>query len=493
MRNGSKFSNTFVNESALNMFKKINLLSLLRIPLFLFILLIFVGIISCRKKDKIDSSPGLMLNFSSDTVFFDTVFTSVGSVTKRLLVYNENNNKLVISSISLAGGNNSNFTINVDGAPGPNVTDIEIPAHDSIFIFVRVTVDPTNQNAPLVIADSILFMTNTNLQNVKLIAWGQDAHFYRNVLLKGMNTWDSLKPHVIYGHVWVDTNSKLTIMGGAKIYFHKFSSMNILLNATLVVDGSLDHPVRFQGDRLDAFYKDLPGQWDGIYLEQGSVNNTMNYAIIKNGTIGVSVDSVGASASPTLQIDNTVIRNVTSIGLYGYATKIISTNCVIGDCGGSSLMLDYGGSYQFRQITVGNYWSSSVRTQSALYLSNYTSDTLGNKILYPLDAYFGNVIIWGNQDEEITLDSLPAAPFNYIFNYCLLKTNLKTSNPNNFFSCIINKDPVFVNPQAFNYEIDSSSAAIGKGGPVGGPGTDIKGKNRPITSPDIGAYQYVPK
>jgi len=68
-----------------------------------------------------------MLNFSTDTIFFDTVFTSVGSVTKRMLVYNENNSKLMISSISLAGGNKSNFTINVDGAPGPKLSDIEFP------------------------------------------------------------------------------------------------------------------------------------------------------------------------------------------------------------------------------------------------------------------------------------------------------------------------------------------------------------------------------
>jgi hypothetical protein len=473
----------------INRFKR---LPFLQFPVILIFTLIIFGSLSCRKKDKIDSNPGLMLNFSTDTVFFDTVFTSVGSVTKRLLVYNSNNNKLMISSVSVAGGSNSNFAINVDGAPGPTVRDIEIPAHDSIFIFVRVTVDPNNHNTPLIITDSILFMTNTNLQNVKLVAWGQDAHFYKNTLLKGISIWDSIKPQVIYGHVRVDTNSKLTIMEGTKIYVHKHSSLNVLLNATLVVDGKIDHPVRFQGDRLDAFYKDLPGQWDGILIKQGSTGNVINYAIIKNGVVGISVDSVGFSAQPTLKIDNTIIQNVTSFGLYCYAARVKSTNCVIGDCGSSSLALIYGGKYDFRQLTIGNYWSSSVRTSPALYINNYITDTLGHKHPYPLDsAFFGNVIVYGNQDEEITLDSVSSVAFNHLFDHCLLKTSMKTNNPNYFIQCLVNKDPGYVNPQAFNYQLDSISAAIQKGVPMG-VDYDIKGVFRG-SAPDLGAYQYVPK
>ena len=71
------------------------------------------------------------------------------------------------------------FRLNVDGLPGRSFGDVEIGADDSIFIFVEVTVDPNNQNTPLVVTDSILFETNGNLQDIDLVAWGQDAYFHK--------------------------------------------------------------------------------------------------------------------------------------------------------------------------------------------------------------------------------------------------------------------------------------------------------------------------
>ena len=75
-----------------------------KLLIFLIVFSATIGLISCRKKDKIDSNPSLVLNFSTDTVFFDTVFSTVGSVNQRLLVFNNNNSKIQVSSIQLAGG-----------------------------------------------------------------------------------------------------------------------------------------------------------------------------------------------------------------------------------------------------------------------------------------------------------------------------------------------------------------------------------------------------
>ncbi|MCX6284578.1 MAG: hypothetical protein NTW31_10130, partial [Bacteroidetes bacterium] len=61
--------------------------------LIIIILILLASSWSCRKTGKVDSSPSLVLTFSTDTVMFDTVLTSVGSVTKRLLVHNLNDNK----------------------------------------------------------------------------------------------------------------------------------------------------------------------------------------------------------------------------------------------------------------------------------------------------------------------------------------------------------------------------------------------------------------
>jgi len=452
---------------------------------------LFTGFVACNKKDKVDTNPSLTLNFSTDTVFFDTVFTTIGSVTQKLLVYNNNDNKVVVSSIRLAGGSQSFYKINIDGTPATSLSDVEIPGHDSIYIFIRLTIDPNNGNNPLVVADSILFMTNSNSQNVKLIAWGQDANFYKDKTLKGTIVWDSLKPHVIYGFVRVDTGASLTILPGTKVYLHKNAYLAVSHQATLKLAGFLDHPIRFQGDRLDAFYRDLPGQWNGIYLERGSSNNEINYAIIKNGSYGISIDSISSPADPTLKIDNTIIQNMTGTGLSAYASNVVSTNCVIGGCGSASIELTFGGSYDFRQLTIGNYWGGSVRLSASLYISNYVYDINGIKIPNPLKAYFGNSIIYGNEDEEIMLDSLGGTQFNYTFDHGLLKTKTNISGLSRYIECIKNEDPVFVDVMNNNYAIDSISPAIKKGIPMLVP-YDINGVERGQT-PDLGAYQYVKK
>jgi hypothetical protein len=325
-----------------------------------------------------------------------------------------------------------------------------------------------------------------------LMAWGQDANFYKDKTLKGTIVWDSLKPHVIYGFVRVDTGASLTILQGTRVYLHKNAYLAVSSEATLQLKGLLGHPVRFQGDRLDPFYRDLPGQWDGIYLERGSRENEINYAVIKNGSFGISVDSISSSAEPTLKIDNTIIQNMTGTGLKASASNVVSTNCVIGNCGSTALELTFGGSYDFRHLTIGNYWGESVRLSPSLYVCNYIYDNFGTKIPNSLvKAYFGNCIIYGNEEEEIMLDSDEITQFNYTFDHVLLKTKLAISDPLHYTECFKNEDPVFVDVMTYNYAIDSISPAIKKGIPMDVP-VDINGVDRG-TTPDLGAYQYVKK
>ena len=134
----------------------------------LILLMPFIVLVSC-KKEIINTDSSFKLKFSSDTIIFDTVFTTIGSVTKQLKVFNTGSKKINISSIRLSGSTKSNFSINVDGIATTAVNNIEIYPNDSIFIFVKVTVDPTNSNSPLVVSDSIMFETNGNHQQVQFL------------------------------------------------------------------------------------------------------------------------------------------------------------------------------------------------------------------------------------------------------------------------------------------------------------------------------------
>lgn len=467
-------------------------MNLSRIPFALFLFAgLFLLLFSCKKRDKIDTDPSLKLTFSSDTVFFDTVFASIGSVTQRLIVYNGNDGMVNIDQIRLAGGDASNYRINIDGSPSPSVSNVEIPGHDSLFVFIRVTIDPNNQNTPFVVADSILFHVNGNLQDIDLVSWGQNARFFHQANLQGNIVWDSLLPYVIYGSVRIDTSSSLLIMPGCKLYFHKNAYMAVSFDASLKVYGTLDHPVRMQGDRLDPFYRDLPGQWTGILMESGSKEHVINYGIIKNGVFGILIDEKRNQPDPMLMLDNTIIRNMTADAIFAYATSITSTNCVIANCGGSALWVENGGSYDFRQLTIGNYWGSSVRTAPSLFIRNHSFDTTGGQTPGPLtNTFFGNTIIYGSETNEIQFDEMEGVPFEIVFDHCLLRTQDPVTDPQRYISCFSNEDPLFVDPQLFDLRPDSLSPVIGKGIQMGVP-VDIEGTDRG-SAPDLGAYEWVP-
>ena len=129
----------------------------------IFSLLLFFNLLftSC-KKEVFNDDPAARLQFSVDTLYFDTVFTSLGSVTKRFLVYNRGDQAVKVGKISLAGGSNSPYRLNIDGIPGDIAANVEIEANDSIYIFAEVTIDPNNQLNPFVVHDSVRFELNGN-------------------------------------------------------------------------------------------------------------------------------------------------------------------------------------------------------------------------------------------------------------------------------------------------------------------------------------------
>ena len=112
----------------------------------------------CRKNQHLTGLQ-YQIETSSDTILFDTIFTTIGSTTKQFKCYNNYNGILTISSIHLEQETNSPFRINVDGVSGIHFENIELLPGDSAYIFVEVTIDPNGQNLPLIVEDRILFIT----------------------------------------------------------------------------------------------------------------------------------------------------------------------------------------------------------------------------------------------------------------------------------------------------------------------------------------------
>jgi hypothetical protein len=470
---------------------------------YLIKILVIIGLISLFyscEKEKMNSSSDAVLHFSTDTITFDTLFTSIDSPTKNLRVINQTNENVVISSVRLAGGKESGFRINVNGEATNETYNVSIPAKDSIFIFIEATLEKTGKDIPLITEDSIIFRVNNIDQKVRLLAWGQDFILVKSDLQK-TSTWTNDRPYLVYNEMFVDSGMTLTIDAGATIYFHKNAGLKI--KGTLKVLGTLEEPVEFRGDRLEAIFNDLPDQWNGIILYSGSHNNRINYAKIKNANIGLQVGTIEHAGFASLELSNTRIENMSWSGIWAMKSKILAYNCIISNVRYYNTALLLGGEYQFYHTTFANYYnklSSGMRTTETLVISNYLIDNQsGARFVGEMKgATFGNCIITGNRTNELLVSMDKQGAANYLFDRCLIQISdtFKLAEPARYVDMIRNTNPKFKSAYKGNFELDTLSVAKDYGKILFAKPypTDIKHENRlEDAGPDIGAFERIEK
>ena len=458
------------------------------VPLLVVALILF----SCRK-ESFTSSADAKLQTSVDTLHFDTVFTTTGSVSQYLKIVNTNNRGIRLSSIRLAGGAASPFKINVDGVPGPQVGNVEILANDSVYVYVTISINPSTQSLPFIIRDSIEIAYNGNRQFVQLDAFGQNAHFFRNRKISGNEVWNNDLPYVILGRLTIDTTATLTINKGCKIYMH--ADAPFIVNGSLQVTGEKWDSTRviFTGDRLDVPYRDYPASYPGLIFTASSRNNVITYAVIKNSYQGIAV--IGPAAAGTkLTLNETIIDNAYTNGLIGINTSIAARNVLISNCG-QNLALG-GGNYDFKHCTVASYSNSFVQhKEPALILTNYTVQ--GTTIFTAgLNASFINCIFFGEQNgfvnNEVVVDIKGSQVPNISFNKVLWRMQTAPTGPGITVSSPVNQPPLFdsINTadRFFSFRLKEGSPAKNVGVASGVP-IDLDGGLRPVGLPDLGAYE----
>ena len=504
-----------------------------------FFVLIFWS--SCRQDFEFTPSTG-QLSFSKDTVYLDTVFSNIGSSTYTLKVYNNSDEDILIPSLKLSKGQTSKYRMNVDGMLGTGTLvgkefeNVELLAQDSMFVFIETTIDiqplVTNETQFLY-TDAIEFGTGANTQKVELVTLVKDAVFiYPNKDANGVIetlvfdvdgdgvddetnvqgrfledselTLTNEKPYVVYGYAAVASGKTLEINAGARIHFHAKSGLLITENASLHINGlpsldseELENEVIIQGDRLELLYEDIPGQWEAIWLLNGSTNNRINNATIKNGTVGILSD--GNQDDPTkLTLTNSQIYNSSNFGILGRATSIDAENVVLNNSGFSSFAGTYGGNYNLIHCTIANYWSKSFRQFPALLLNNFIVDSENTVFTNPLEtANFTNCIIYGNDNPELLLEKAPSDVFNFKFTNSLIlfddptgfysESQYDFSNTDHFENVLFNNDPEFLDPYKNQLNIPFGSPAEAAGILSGNLNVDLT--NTPRSSPpDLGAY-----
>lgn len=477
-----------------------------------FLYLLFVGIItillvfplnSCNKNNYDDTAK---LTFSSDTIMFDTLFTTTTSITRNFVVHNPSSSPVKLN-IYLAGGSQSYYSINVNGQAGREFKDVEIAGHDSIFVFVKVTINPTNQNNPYLITDSIMFENGAQRQAVQLVAYGQDAHFivgdhegysmnYKIVAHANETVhWTNDKPWVIYGWAAVDSLGTLIIDPGTRVYVHSGGGIWVYRYGNIQVNGTADNPVYFAGDRRESFYAEDYAQWDRIWINEGSRDNVINNAVITNAAIGLQVSMLSEFLPNKTIVNNTIIQNNKTVGVLARGANLEMNNCQVSNNGDYSMLLQVG-SFKLNQVTVANYFTQSARKNEAVVVQNYYTTTQTNasgqaeyvNMIGDADIVCNNSIIYGDQDNEFTVSKNSAANLNYTFNNCIIKRESLSSH---FVNCLRNQDPLFISNYGQNYNIKSTSPAIDAGMTGLGLTTDLLGRAR-NGIPDIGAYEYYP-
>lgn len=492
----------------------------------LLLLLFAVAILfGCRRDELFTEDPGVRLEFSQDTVLFDTLLTTVGSVTKRFVVRNPNN-RAVRVNVALEGGTPSPYRINVDGSSGVSFEGVEILGKDSLYVFVEANLDQNNTNNPLVLEDHILFNTNGSEQSVLLVAWGQDAHFFvpdRSIqglppyrIIAGLDdqgnetcetvNWPNDKPYVIYGYAVVDSCSTLRIEPGVKVYMHGGSGLWIYRWGQILAEGTVEQPIVFQSDRLEPFYAELPGQWDRIWINDGPAgqDHLLQNVVVKNALVGIQCETWpflpdAPTSAAKLELNNVNIRNCSAAGILSRNYRITSNNLLVGDCGQYSVALTGGGEYFFNHSTIANYWNYGIRQTPAFIMTNTYPDINGALQIREIEnSSFTNGIIHGSNANEFQLEFDAALTPAITFDHFMLRTDQSTSDPTRFpFPDRIfrNQNPGFVSASDRNFRLGASSFARNKGtSSTIAAIFDIAGNLRNCDGQgfDLGCYEYCP-
>lgn len=444
--------------------------------------------------DDYTTNPRHILSFSRDTLMLDTIFTTIGTSTSILKVYNRNKDALLISSIQLADAGNSGFRINVDGIKGTQFADVEIKGKDSIYLFVEATVDATSGNLPFLVKDSIVFRTNGVQQDIKLRAYGWNADVLRGKAIKQDTTFTALRPILIYDSLHIAKNATLTLEAGTQLFFHQKAGLRVYGSLTAL--GSIARPVVMRGDRTDNLFSNmpydrLPGQWEGVRFYASSYGNRLDYADIRGAGYGILCDSSQVDVQK-LVLTNSRITQTSGNALSMTASKAVVANTEISNAGRYCVDL-LGGDYEFIHCTLANYFSWDVRRGTALSISNTNSAAD-----YPLrQASFRNCIVTGSSSDELTVNRSKdeAVPFGYRFSYCLINSASKEGGE--FGHVVWTRDDNFLlidrSLLLYDFRPAEASAAINAGylpDAMGYP-VDRNGVSRVSDeAPDAGCYEY---
>ena len=458
-------------------------------------LLITLSWISCTPKDEILLTEAVNLQFSTDTVFFDTLFTDELSITRRLKVYNPEDKAVLIDEVRLSEGQSSPYSLKINGQEGKNFGSLQLLGGDSLLILLEAKLPVTTEAEPYLAEDAVVTINKGLSQQVPIIGYGQNAERIYTSDLECNTTWSSTIPYVVEGTVRVLPSCLLTIDKGTRIYFKPGSSLQIA--GTLIAEGdsALSDQIIFRNFRLDPAY-DQPGQWRGLNFLVGTKENFLKYCQIRNAIIGIQLGSPDEDAIPEITLENCQLINHYTAGILAFGSDLKATNTLVANCLGPAVAGLAGGNYEYIHCTFANYFRGSVSRElpTAFFADIYqVQDENGEVLTFAdnLDLTMQNSIVWGNlfEGEEWAFDFSGGQTIFLGINNNLLRTTQELLVTDNKTS--IQRDfPQFTDTGDLNFTPDETSPARDTGLLLGIE-KDLIGAKRDA-QPDIGALEYLP-
>lgn len=474
------------------------------------LLLAMLQLFACQE-NTISDDPTLQLAFSHDTMLFDTVFTAMGSSTRKIMVYNPNKNAVNIEQVSMKNGNY--FHINLDGENKiENLRNLVVRGGDSLFLFVRAYIDPLDENSPVLIEDNIAFRVNGNIQHITLQAYGQNIEKIQGH--KGLKIYPSLhltstKPYVIYDTVVV--SGELVIDKGTTVYMHEGALMHAY--GSVYAEGSKDEPIIFRGDRIDRIFDSVPyrvvsGQWDGLYLLYDGQGSTpeyqLNYVEVLSGSVGLYAYSSDMNKCPHMSLKNSRIHNHSIYGLILQNIDAEVINCEISNCASYCVYLA-GGKHDFIHNTIASYYGIPYTTLNihqnlipedvaAVYINNLS------KKMAKTETSFKNCIITGGRDNNLVVATPLPDNYNgeFVGNYLRADSLPKAFAKDNVYATdadsMVFKNIYYLYNEYHYYDfgLDSLSPARGIADSITSLSYPIDRAGRPRKAKaDAGCYEYL--
>jgi hypothetical protein len=477
---------------------------------------------ACRlENERLDLNPQKGLAFSADTLFFDTVFTELKTVTLRLRVYNPNDNAIRIRSVYVNGINGAQpFSFSMKGRTGPQkLENIEMEGKDSAYVLMSARLDGRNQDNPFILKDSLVFEVEgrDQKQDVKILAYGQDALYLRNRSLACDTTWKEDRPIILLDTVSVKKGCKLTVEAGTRIY--GYNAAFLIVRGSMEVKGRLEKPVSFQGTRRESYYGDIPGQWGGILIMDGGAGS-FDHMLLKNSFRGIQVGEVGIKNDGTpnaaLKLTNSYIQNIVDYGILGVKGIVAAINNQFADCGEGGITGVQGGVYQLWHNTFGYSGNNPFRRDGKFQLAfsdNFPDSRTQTLYGGQLRVKAVNNLIHGTEEDEVVFGEkkVPDFEFDTTFLHNIMRTkkvvfpiNTSRNRGNRNFPAGFR----FLQPFEYDLAPDTLGSAelFGSGIPLEDAtslfpdlisdselrlilATDLLGKPRPSQqAPDVGAF-----